>query len=72
MPVMFGHVVWVNEYIIQIDHDANIQKIVENVIYELLESYGSIGKTKEYYRLLKWSIIYLKSSLPLITSGNVN
>ena len=53
ISVMFGHVTRVNEYIIQIDHDIDIQKIGENVIHELLEDYRSIGKTKGHYRLFK-------------------
>jgi len=53
MPVMLGHVIRVNEYIIQIDHNTNIQKIGENVIHELLKGHGSIGKTKGHYRLFK-------------------
>jgi len=46
MLTMFEHVVEVNEYIIQIDHNTNIQKIGKEVIYELLEGYRSISKTK--------------------------
>jgi len=53
MPVMFGHVIQVDEYIIQIDHDTDIQKIRENTIHELLKNHGSISKTKEYYRPFK-------------------
>ena len=53
IPVMFGHVIQVNEYIIQTNHDTNIQKVGENVIHELLKGYKSIGKTKEYYKPLK-------------------
>ena len=45
-PVMFRHVIWVDKYIIQIDHDINIQKIGEEVIYKSLEDYGNISKTK--------------------------
>jgi len=51
--VMFGHIIQVNEYIIQIDHNTDIQKIRENVIYKLLKSHGSISKTKEHYRPFK-------------------
>jgi len=50
---MFGHVIQVDEYIIQIDHDTNIQEIRENVIHELLKDCGSIGKTERYYRPFK-------------------
>ena len=53
MSVMFGYVIRVDEYIIQIDYDTNIQNIRENVVYKLLEDYRSISKTKEHYRPLK-------------------
>jgi len=53
MPVMFGHVIRVDKYIIQIDHDTDIQEIRKNVVYESLKGCGSIGKTKEHYRPFK-------------------
>jgi len=33
MLVVFGHVIWVDEYIIQIDYNIDVQKIRENVIH---------------------------------------
>jgi len=53
IPVVLGHVIRVDEYIIQIDHDTNIQKIGENIVYESLEGHKSIGKTEEHYKLFK-------------------
>ena len=53
MLVMFEHVIWVDEYIIQIDNDTDIQQIRKNVVYELLKGYKSIGKTKRHYRPFK-------------------
>jgi len=53
MPVMLGHVIQVDEYIIQINHNTDIQHVRENVIHELLEGCGSIGKTKGHYRSFK-------------------
>ena len=53
MPVMFKYVIRVDEYIIQIDHNTDIQKDREKAIYKLLEDYRSISKTKRYYRPLK-------------------
>ena len=53
MPVMFRNTIWVDEYIIQIDHDTDIQEIGENVIYELLKGRRSIGKTEGHYRPFK-------------------
>ena len=44
--VMLGYVIQVDEYIIQIDHDTNIQKVGENVIHKSLEGRRNIGKTK--------------------------
>jgi len=53
MLVMLGHVIQVDKYIIQIDHDTDIQKFRENVIHELLEGHRNIGKTEEHYRPFK-------------------
>jgi len=53
MSVMFRHVIQVDEYIIQINHDTDIQKVRENVVHKLLESYRSIGKTEQHYRPFK-------------------
>ena len=72
MLVLFGHIIRVDEYIIQIDHDTDIQKVRENVVHESLEGHESIGKTKGYYRSFKWSIACPKGSLPFITIGDAN
>jgi len=53
IPVMFGHVIRVDEYIIQIDHDTDIQKIRENICHKMLKGHRSIGKTEGYYRPFK-------------------
>jgi len=69
---MFVHVIWVDKYIIQIDHNTDIQKVRKKVVHESLEGHKSIGKTEEHYRLLKWFITYSKSGLPFITISYVN
>ena len=53
MPVMLGHVIQVYEYIIQIDHNTDIQKVGENVVHELLEGCENISKTEGHYRPFK-------------------
>jgi len=53
MPLMFGYVIGVDKYIIQIDHNTNIQEIGKKIIYKSLESCGSVGKTKGHYRPLE-------------------
>jgi len=72
MPVMFRHVIQVDEYIIQIYHDTDIQEVRENVIHKLLEGCRSIGKTKRHYRPFKQSIAYPKDSLSFIIVGDAN
>jgi len=53
MPVMLGHVIRVDKYIIQIDHNTNIQKVGENVVHKSLKGCRSIGKTEGHYRPFK-------------------
>jgi len=53
MLVILGYVIQVDEYIIQIDHDTDIQKVGENVIHESLEGRRSIGETEGHYRPFK-------------------
>ena len=53
MLVVFGHVIQVDEYIIQINHDTDIQKVRENIIYKSLKYYRSIDKTKGHYKPLE-------------------
>jgi len=53
MLVIFGYVIRVDEYVIQIDNDTDIQEIRENIVHESLKSHKSIGKTKEHYRPFK-------------------
>ena len=69
---MFGHIIQVDEYIIQIDYNTDIQKIRENVVYESLKGHRSIGKTKQHYRPFKCSIACHKGSLLFITISNAN
>jgi len=42
MLAMFRYVIWVDKYIIQIDHDTDVQKVREEVIHELLKDCESI------------------------------
>ena len=53
MPVMFRHIIQVDEDINQIYYDTDIQKVREKIVHKLLKGCKSIGKTKEYYRLLE-------------------
>ena len=50
MPVILGHVIRVDKYIIQIYNDTNIQKVGENVIHESLKGCESIC-----YKMSVWT-----------------
>jgi len=49
MLMMLRHVIQVDEYIIQIDHNTDIQQIRENIVHESLEGHRSINKTEGHY-----------------------
>lgn len=53
IPVMFGHVIGVDKYIIQIYYNTNIQKIRKEVVHESLKGHRSISQIKEYYKSFK-------------------
>jgi len=48
MLVIFAHV-----YIIQIDHNTDVQEIRENIVHKLLKYYRSIDKAKGHYKPLE-------------------
>ena len=44
--VVFRHVIRVDEYIIQIDHNIDVQNVRENVIYKSLKGLGALVRQK--------------------------
>jgi hypothetical protein len=65
-PVL-KQVIRINEDVVDIDNEANIEHIAENVIHETLKNHGTIGKTARHDLPLKRTISGLKGGLPLIT-----
>jgi len=57
-PVAFQRFIQVDEYIIQIDHDTDIQKIRENVIYNMSEHHWHV---KEVLKHLHKAGLYAKA-----------
>ncbi len=43
IPVMFGHVIGVDKYIIQIYYNTNIQKIRKEIVHESLKGHKSVS-----------------------------
>jgi len=44
--VVYRHIIRVDKYIIKVDHDTDISKIKEYIVYESLEGCRSICKAK--------------------------
>ncbi|KIK76261.1 hypothetical protein PAXRUDRAFT_170434 [Paxillus rubicundulus Ve08.2h10] len=62
-----GHILGVDEDVIQIDYDTNIEHISKDGIDELLKSCQSIGQTKQHYKPLIGGIMGVEGSLPFIS-----
>jgi hypothetical protein len=65
-PVL-GWVVRIDQDVVDIDDDANIKHIAENVIHETLKNRGTIGKTERHDLPLKQAIACSKGSLPFVS-----
>ena len=46
---VFGKVIGIDQYVIQIDNDIDVYHIHEDVVHELLKSCGSVSKAFWHY-----------------------
>ena len=72
MLSIISYVIRIDQNIIEIDYYSYIKKARENVIHEMLEDSGSIGKTKGYDRPFKGSIVDMECGLLFVTFSNVD
>ena len=72
MLVIRGEVRGVDEYVIEVDHDAHIQHIYEDTVDKTLECSGSVSETKGHYQPLKGVIAGVEGGLPFISIGNAD
>ena len=42
MSFVLGHIFGINEDVVEVDDDANIEEVTENVIHEALDSGGGV------------------------------
>ena len=61
---MLGHVVIVDEDVVEVNYDINIQHVAEDVIHEVLKGCRSIGKSKWNDQPLKGAIASVESGFP--------
>ena len=70
MALMLYQIIRIDKNIIKINYNANIKKVQENIIYELVKGYQGISKSKRYNRPLKRAIASLERSFPFVTFSN--
>ena len=72
MFAVLFHVVQVDEDVIQIDKDAYIKHVREDVIHEALKSYQCISQTEGHNTPFERAIVGMKGSFPFITFTDLN
>ena len=72
MSFVLAHIFRVNEDIVEVDDDANVEEVTENVIHEVLESSGGAHKSERHNKPFKRAIVSTESGLPFFTIGNMN
>ena len=72
MFLMICRVVGINEDVVEADDHAHIPEITEDVVHEMLESCGSIGKSEGHNEPFKRTIAGVESSFPFITICNTD
>ena len=56
MSLVLGHIFGIDEDIVEVDDDANVKEVTENVIHEALESGRGICKSERYNEPFKRAI----------------
>ena len=72
MSLVLGHIFGVNEDIVEVDNDANVEEVTENVIHEALESGGGVRKSERHNEPFKRAIVSMESGLPFFTISDTN
>jgi hypothetical protein len=65
-PVL-RRVVGIDQDVVDIDNNANIKHIAENIIHETLKNHGTVGKTERHDLALKRTVSGLKGCLPFVS-----
>ncbi|KXN92783.1 hypothetical protein AN958_04027 [Leucoagaricus sp. SymC.cos] len=72
MFAVFSGVVGIDEDVVQIDRNADIEEVTEDVIHKMLESSRCVSKTEGHNQPFKGAVAGPKSSFPLITFGDAD
>ncbi len=69
---MLGHVVGIDEDIVQVDHDGDIKHVREDVVHKALESGRGVGKTEGHYEPFVRAVPSTEGRFPFVSFGNTN
>ena len=72
MFTVLFHVVGVDEDVIQVDKDAYIEHVGEDVIHEVLKSCWCISQTEGHNTPFKSAIVGVEGGFPFITFTDLN
>jgi hypothetical protein len=72
MLFVLGHIVRVDQDVIEVDNDTDVEEVAKDVIHELLKGRRGIGKSKGHYQPFKRAIASAEGSLPFFTFCDVN
>jgi hypothetical protein len=71
MSLVLGHVVGIDEDVVEVYNDTNIQHVAEDVVHKVLKSSGPIGKSKQNNQPFKQAIVSVEGGFPFITISYV-
>jgi hypothetical protein len=66
------NVVRIDEDVIQIHDDCNVEKVREDVVHEMLECSGGVGKSEWHTTPLVGTVSSLEGSFPLVSFSNAD
>jgi hypothetical protein len=69
---MFGRIVGVDEYIVEVHDDAYIKQISEDVIHKTLKDRGTVGQAEWHDLPLERAISGSECGFPLVAFGDPN
>jgi hypothetical protein len=67
---MFGWIIGVDEYIVEVHEDAYIEHISKDVIHETLKDCGTVGQAERHDLPIERATSGLECSFPLIAFGD--
>jgi hypothetical protein len=69
---MFGQIIGVDEYIVEVHDDAYIKHISEDIIHKTLKDHGTVGQAEWHDLPFEQAISGSECSFPLVAFGDLD